>query len=93
MRKKKNKPMSRKFNVIIEKDEDGYYIGYFNFRGERPRISGKSSRRSAERRSEELVDPGQGTPPYEFEKINVDMPLPELENGDIVRRRTQACHG
>jgi predicted RNase H-like HicB family nuclease len=27
MRKKKDKPMSRKFNVIIEKDEDGYYIG------------------------------------------------------------------
>jgi predicted RNase H-like HicB family nuclease len=27
MRKKKDKPMSRKFNVIIEKDEDGYYVG------------------------------------------------------------------
>ena len=28
---------------------------------------------------QELVDPGQGTPPDEFEKINVDTPLPELE--------------
>jgi predicted RNase H-like HicB family nuclease len=28
MRKKKDKPMSRKFNVIIEKDEDGYYVGF-----------------------------------------------------------------
>jgi predicted RNase H-like HicB family nuclease len=27
MRKKKGKLMSRKFNVIIEKDEDGYYVG------------------------------------------------------------------
>jgi len=27
MRKKKDKPMSRKFNVIIEKDEDGYFVG------------------------------------------------------------------
>jgi len=27
----------------------------------------------------ELVYPGQGTPPDEFEKINVDTPLPELE--------------
>jgi predicted RNase H-like HicB family nuclease len=27
MRKKKDKPMSRKFNVIIEKDKDGYYVG------------------------------------------------------------------
>jgi hypothetical protein len=28
---------------------------------------------------QEFEDPGQGTPPDEFEKINVDMPLPELE--------------
>jgi hypothetical protein len=28
---------------------------------------------------QELGDPGQGTPPDEFEKINVDTPLPELE--------------
>lgn len=28
---------------------------------------------------QELLDPGQGTPPDEFEKINVDTPLPELE--------------
>jgi predicted RNase H-like HicB family nuclease len=27
MRKKKDKPMNRKFNVIIEKDEDGFYVG------------------------------------------------------------------
>jgi predicted RNase H-like HicB family nuclease len=27
MRRKKVKPMSRKFNVIIEKDEDGYFVG------------------------------------------------------------------
>jgi predicted RNase H-like HicB family nuclease len=27
MRKKKGKPVSRKFNVIIEKDEDGYFVG------------------------------------------------------------------
>jgi predicted RNase H-like HicB family nuclease len=27
MRKKKGKPMRRRFNVIIEKDEDGYFIG------------------------------------------------------------------
>jgi predicted RNase H-like HicB family nuclease len=27
MRKKKGKPMRRKFNVIIEKDEDGYFVG------------------------------------------------------------------
>jgi predicted RNase H-like HicB family nuclease len=27
MRKKKDKPMKRKFNVIIEKDEDGFYVG------------------------------------------------------------------
>jgi len=27
MRKKKDKSMSRKFNVIIEKDKDGYYVG------------------------------------------------------------------
>jgi predicted RNase H-like HicB family nuclease len=27
MSKKKDKPMSRKFNVIIEKDEDGNLIG------------------------------------------------------------------
>jgi len=28
MRKKRAKPMSRKFNVIIEKDEDGYFVGW-----------------------------------------------------------------
>jgi predicted RNase H-like HicB family nuclease len=27
MRKKKDKPMRRKFNAIIEKDEDGYFVG------------------------------------------------------------------
>lgn len=27
MRKKKDKRMSRKFNVIIEKDQDGYFVG------------------------------------------------------------------
>jgi predicted RNase H-like HicB family nuclease len=27
MRKKKAKPMSRKFNVIIEQDENGYFVG------------------------------------------------------------------
>jgi len=27
MRKKKDMPMSRKFNVIIEKDVDGYFVG------------------------------------------------------------------
>jgi len=27
MRKQKDKPLSRTFNVIIEKDEDGYFVG------------------------------------------------------------------
>ncbi len=27
MREKKDKPMRRKFNFIVEKDEDGYYVG------------------------------------------------------------------
>jgi predicted RNase H-like HicB family nuclease len=27
MRKKKDKPVTRKFNVLIEKDQDGYYVG------------------------------------------------------------------
>ena len=27
MRKKKDKPVTRKFSVLIEKDEDGYYVG------------------------------------------------------------------
>ncbi len=27
MRKKKVKPLTRRFNVLIEKDEDGYYVG------------------------------------------------------------------
>jgi predicted RNase H-like HicB family nuclease len=28
MRKKKGKRMTRKFHVIIERDEDGYFVGY-----------------------------------------------------------------